>query len=82
MLDQDANVQGITQSPAEHIVWPDGAGIPPGPMNVIVSYYKDNPPSSATTAYQVVIKKEGEEPQVIEGALAPRKGKIAATLQN
>lgn len=82
VLDQDANVREQSERPAEHIVWTDAASIPPGVMNVIVNYYKDNGPASPQIPYQVVIKRGDQTPQVIDGIARAGEAAVVTQLQN
>lgn len=82
VLDADANpnAREISPHPAEHIVFVDAAEIPPGPIAVKVTYYKDHPPASPQAAFQLAIQRAGENPQFFEGVLAPQQTRVVTTL--
>jgi len=82
ILDQDANANQTSTTPAEHIVWVDSADVPPGEMQVSVHYYGDKGPRSAQIPYQVVIKRGDTPPQVIDGTIRDQELVTVTTLQN
>jgi len=76
-LDLDANLGaaypgGLSETPVEHITWPEGTGAPSGSYQIRVRYFGANGDQRPIVPYRVVVTDRGRPSVTFEGTL-PRR---------